>query len=146
MTDKRKISRRDLLKMGTAAMGLASVPFASRIAHSEEAPKKKMSENALPQVPRRVLGKTGESIPILLFGGAVKLDPKFDPKLAEAVRFGVNYIDAADCYGGSTCEANVGAFVAKSDIREKIWITSKSDKHDPNGLEETLDRAKRRRG
>jgi hypothetical protein len=37
------------------------------------------------QVPRRVLGKTGEKIPILLMGGSMHMDPRFDPRLAEAV-------------------------------------------------------------
>ena len=36
------------------------------------------------QVPRRVLGKTGETIPILVMGGSLPLDPRFDPKLAES--------------------------------------------------------------
>jgi len=139
MTEKKKLSRRDLLKMGFsagAAMSLAGAPFAARA--DEDPPKKMGGETTLPQVPRRVLGKTGESIPILLVGGAVDLDAKFDPKLAEAYRFGANYIDAADCYGNGTCEAHVGSFVGEADIRKNIWITSKSDKHDPAGMEKRL--------
>jgi len=140
MSEKKKLSRRDLFKMGIttgAAMTFASTPFGAKPLHAEDEPKK-MGDTTLPQVPRRVLGKTGETIPILLMGGAVKLDPKFDPKLAEGYRFGVNYIDAADCYNNGKCEAAVGSFVNQSDLRKKIWITSKSDKHDPKGLENTL--------
>src|SRR5262245_8054007 len=94
----------------------------------------------LPQVPRRRLGKTGKTVPILLMGGAMPLDPKLDPKLAECLRFGVNYIDAADCYSGGKCEGAVGSFLVRAKVdREKVWITSKSDAHDPEGLENTLD-------
>ena len=42
-----------------------------------------------PQVPRRRLGKTGREVPILLMGGSMRFDPRFDPKLAECLRYGV---------------------------------------------------------
>lgn len=100
---------------------------------------KKKRKNKVPQVPRRVLGKTGAKIPILLLGGAVDLDPKFDPKIAEALRYGINYIDAADCYGGHTCEAAVASFHKKVKNRDKLWITSKSDDHDVEGFQKVLD-------
>jgi predicted aldo/keto reductase-like oxidoreductase len=89
-------------------------------------------------VPRRVLGKTGQTIPILLMGGSMPFDERFDPKLAECLRFGVNYFDAADCYAGGKCEPAVGSFHSLAKVREKIWITSKSDAHDPEGFERTL--------
>jgi predicted aldo/keto reductase-like oxidoreductase len=90
------------------------------------------------QVPRRVLGKTGEKIPILVMGGSMDLDPRFDPKLAEGVKYGVNYFDAADCYGNGGTERAIGAFHTRANLRSKIWITSKSDQHDPKGFEETF--------
>jgi len=146
--NKKKITRRDLFKLGVsvgagAALTASSVPL---IRAEEDTPKKSSSDKTLPQVPRRVLGKTGETVPILLMGGAMKLDAKFDPKLAEAFRFGVDYVDAADCYNNGKCEAAVGSFVNQEDLRKKIWITSKSDKHDPKGLEETLNRGLSRFG
>jgi predicted aldo/keto reductase-like oxidoreductase len=139
---KKKITRRDLFKMSVsagAAMTVSSVPMAANLVRAQdEKPKELDKDKTLPQVPRRVLGKTGETVPILLMGGAMPLDPKFDPKLAEAFRFGVDYIDAADCYNNGNCEAAVGSFVNTADIRKKIWITSKSDQHDPKGFEDTL--------
>jgi len=142
MSEKKKITRRDLFKMGVsagAAMTITSLPLGSSIVRAQDDPPKAMnSDKTLPQVPRRVLGKTGETVPILLMGGAMKLDSNFDPKLAEAFRFGVDYVDAADCYNGGKCEPAVGSFVDQADIRKKIWITSKSDQHDPAGFEKTL--------
>jgi predicted aldo/keto reductase-like oxidoreductase len=138
MRNDKKISRRDLLKIG-AASGAAAVVGGGIGVHLARAAGED-GETVLPQVPRRVLGKTGQTVPILLFGAGVKLDQRFDPKLAEAVRFGVNYFDAADCYGGSTCETAIGNFWTRAKMkREDLWITSKSDKHDPEGLEQTLD-------
>ena len=145
MSKDNKISRRDLLKLTVsagAALTVTNLPFAPRSARAQTAqtdrPKAIDSDRTLPQVPRRVLGKTGETVPILLFGAAVDLDSRFDPKLAEALRFGVDYMDVADCYNNGHCEASVGSFVAQTDSRKKLWITSKSDRHDPKGFEETL--------
>lgn len=130
---KIELSRRELLTIGGgAALAGATLRPGEALAQAD---KKKQS---LPQVPRRILGKTGQSVPILLFGGAMKLDPRFDPKLAEALRFGVDYFDAADCYGGGTCEPAVGNFHTRAKVRDKIWITSKSDQHDPSGFEDTV--------
>ncbi len=130
-TDKLLTSptRRDVLKTG-AAGGLVLAASLGVGPTTLEA--------ASLQVPRRVLGKTGETVPILLMGGAMPLDQRFDPKLAEAYRYGVNYYDAADCYAGGTCETAVGAFHQRAKLRDKIWITSKSDEHDPAGFEKTF--------
>ena len=131
-----RLTRRTLL---AASGGVALASGLGPVALAEEAKK-------LPKVPRRVLGKTGQSIPILLFGGAMRLDQRFDPKLARALQYGVDYFDAADCYGGGTCETAVGAFQTRAKVRDKIWITTKSDAHDPKGFEETLKTSLRKLG
>lgn len=129
------LSRRELLAAGSG-VALAGATLGPRPVWGAEASSKK-----LPKVPRRVLGKTKQEIPILLFGAAVRLDPGFDPKMAEALRFGVDYFDAADCYGGGTCEAAVGAFHKRAKVRKKIWITSKSDEHSTEGMQKTFARS-----
>ena len=137
MSDDKKVTRRDFLTLASAA-GAFSLVRPGAAAGEPAKPAASPAEPALPQVPRRVLGKTGVSIPILLFGGAVDLDPRFDPKMAEALRFGVNYLDAADCYNGGKCETAVGNFHERAKVRDKIWITTKSDAHDPEGLKKTF--------
>jgi hypothetical protein len=143
--DAKKLSRRDLLKLGAGAGALAflgtGLPGVGRGAGAASPPAP-----PLPQVPRRRLGKTGKNVPILAMGGAMKLDARFDPKLAEALRFGVDYFDAADCYSGGTCEDAVGSFVARMGKRSAVWITSKSDAHDPEGFERTLDTSLKKLG
>lgn len=126
------LTRRQAMKLGGAAGSLAvlgSVAPRSVLAQAEPTP----------QVPRRRLGKTGKEVPILLFGAAVDLDTRFDPKLAEALRYGVNYIDTADCYGGGNSEVAVGNFLERAKARDKVWLTSKSDAHDPAGFAKTVD-------
>ncbi|HMB70855.1 MAG TPA: aldo/keto reductase, partial [bacterium] len=135
----RRLSRRNLLRLGVAASAAGiTLPGWSRARAEDDAGAPGSSEEALPQVPRRTLGKTGETVPILLMGGGMKLDPRFDPKLAEAYRFGVNYIDAADCYSNGTCEPAVASFHGRAELRKDLWITSKSDRHDPEGFEQTV--------
>jgi predicted aldo/keto reductase-like oxidoreductase len=129
--EKKGLTRRDLFAYGTAAAGGAALIGAMS---SGEA----LAADAVPQVPRRVLGKTKQSIPILLMGGAMRFDQRFDPKLAECLRFGVNYFDAADCYAGGTTETAIGSFLERTKVRDKVWLTTKSDDWDPAGLEKTL--------
>jgi hypothetical protein len=126
------LTRRDLMRYGSAAAGGAA------LVGSVGLPRSVLGGEDLPKVPRRVLGKTKRDIPILLMGMAMKLDQKFDPKLAECLRFGVNYYDNADCYAGGTSEIAMGSFLERTKSRDLVWITTKSDQHDPKGLEQTL--------
>ena len=136
--DGNGMTRRHLLGLGGAAAGAALVGGITLPSHPAEA--QAAAEPPLPQVPRRTLGKTGKTVPILLVGG-MALDKKFDPKLAEAVRFGANYVDAADCYLGGQSEAGLADYFARAKNRDKVWVTSKSDKHDPKAFEQTVFRS-----
>lgn len=89
-------------------------------------------------MPRRKLGKTGQQIPILLQGGSMSWNTKWDPKLPEAVKNGITYFDAASVYSGGTNELAIGSFVERTKLRDRIWITSKSELHDPAGFEQRL--------
>jgi predicted aldo/keto reductase-like oxidoreductase len=95
----------------------------------------------LPKVPRRVLGKTKETVPILLMGGAFKIDPVFDPRLAEGLRFGVNYIDTAGDYAGGASEIGVGGFLDKIGKRKDVWITTKTEDWTTDGATKSLQRS-----
>jgi predicted aldo/keto reductase-like oxidoreductase len=134
----KKMNRREMLRL-TALGGLAGAFLPAAI--SAEMPAAPAKQPALPKVPRRVLGKTKQQIPILLMGGGMGYDQKFDPRLAECLRFGVNYFDVADCYAGGTSETGLGAFVEKTGKRKEMWITTKSDDHTPQGLEQILNRS-----
>ncbi|MBW2732141.1 MAG: aldo/keto reductase [Deltaproteobacteria bacterium] len=120
------LSRRELITLSATAG--ASLALGTLL------PEEALAKKKVPQVPRRVLGKTKKKVPILLMGGSMNFDPVFDVRLAEAYRYGVNYIDTADCYAGGRSEVAVGNFHTRAKIREKLWITSKSDDHDPEGF------------
>jgi len=107
------------------------------------APQPPAPQAAVPQVPRRVLGKTGEKVPILLMGGMIKFDPAFDPRLAECLRAGVNYVDVADCYMDGASERHLGTLLARRAQRPDVWITTKSCKHQPEAAAACFRRASR---
>jgi len=138
MSVDKPISRRQLLRRGSAVggglllseVGLGSVAReASALADPDAKPG---------PLPRRVLGKTGQTIPILLQGGSMSWNTKWDPKLPEALKHGIDYFDAAWVYSGGTNELAIGSFVERSKLRDKIWITTKSNLFDPTGLEQRL--------
>jgi predicted aldo/keto reductase-like oxidoreductase len=140
MLVEKKMTRREMFRYAGVA-GVAAL-FGSRLAGAAEAP----ASPSLPKVPRRVLGKTNATVPILLMGGGQGFDEGFDPRIAECLRFGVNYFDVADCYAGGRSETGLGAFIEKSGKRKDLWITTKTDKHDPDGavpiLQRSLERLK----
>jgi len=138
----KKMNRREMLRL-TALGGLAGAFLPATLARAaQNAPTPASAErSSLPQVPRRVLGKTKQTIPILLMGGGMGYDQKFDPRLAECMRFGVNYFDVADCYANGASETGLGNFVDKSGKRKEMWITTKSDDHTPDGLVQILNRS-----
>jgi hypothetical protein len=132
----RKMTRREMLKVA-GLTGLASALGTPRLVRAAEIAAQP-AEEKLPQVPRRVLGKTGQSIPILLMGGSMSFDQRFDPKLAEALRFGVNYFDTAYSYAGGASETGIGNFLERSGRRKETWITTKSMNHTPDGMANEL--------
>jgi predicted aldo/keto reductase-like oxidoreductase len=89
-------------------------------------------------MPRRVLGRTGRRIPILLQGGSMSWNTKWDPKIPESIKQGIDYFDCAWSYSGGTNELALGSFVERTQMRDKIWITSKAHAHDPAGFEQQL--------
>ena len=108
------ISRREFL--GTAAVaGLASGPLAA------------ISGNTT--MPTRVLGKTGERVSILAFGGGsrylmYKAEDQALAAITRALDLGITYIDSADEYGSShLSEQRIGKAIKGR--RDGIFLVSK---------------------
>src|ERR1019366_7694497 len=108
------ISRREFL--GTAAVaGLAAGPLAADSGNST--------------LPTRVLGKTGERVSILAFGGGsrylmYKAEDQALAAITRALDLGVTYIDSADDYGsGHLSEQRIGKAIKGR--RNGIFLVSK---------------------
>ncbi|MGO8734929.1 MAG: aldo/keto reductase [Terriglobia bacterium] len=114
------MDRRGFLKTGTtAAAGMAA---SNKILE----PLAKADESAGSQrpIPRRELGKTGEELSIVGFGGIVVMNNSqsfANNIVAEAVDRGINYFDVAPSYGDA--QARLGP--ALEPYRKKVFLACK---------------------
>jgi predicted aldo/keto reductase-like oxidoreductase len=140
MTRPKLITRRQLLHRSSAVGGglvLAEAALGS-VARTAFALATDAPAELARAMPRRVLGKTGRRIPILLQGGSMAWNTKWDPKIPESLKYGIDYFDCAWSYSGGTNEVAIGSFLQRTNLRDKIWITSKSHQQDAAGFEHDL--------
>lgn len=110
----RRLGRRDFVKgvaVSGAALGLGAATLSSG-----------GTAEAAGLVPTRVLGKTGERIPILVQGCGEPFDAVYSKILHQGLKDGVFYLDAAEQYGS---HKSIGTFIEQIGDRKKHWITSK---------------------
>ena len=126
-----KWSRRDFLKAtGTAGLGAVMAPV-NQIANATEAEK---------TIPVRPFGKTGSKVSILSLGGMFDIASN-QIMMKQAVRWGVTYWDTADCYQRGS-ETGIGKYFNKyPEDRNTIFLVTKSDARDPEGMTRLLDRS-----
>jgi predicted aldo/keto reductase-like oxidoreductase len=124
MAQTKGTSRRNFLKTAAVSSLAAGVGGQALVGRAE-------AEEAIPDtVPRRQLGTTGETIPILLVGCAMKFDPKYDKILHRAYKAGVNYLDTALRYADGQSHKTIAPFIKQIGDRKKLWITSKGPSRD----------------
>jgi aryl-alcohol dehydrogenase-like predicted oxidoreductase len=112
------MERRDFLKQG--AIAAAAAAYASRANASTAAPTS--------PIARRTLGKTGEQLSIIGFGGILVMNEETGAAaniVAEAVDRGVNYFDVAPSYGNA--QERLGPALAP--YRNKSFLACKTDGH-----------------
>lgn len=114
------MERRDFLKQ--AAITAAAVASAGRISASDA----ETSATPAKPIAQRVLGKTGEHLSIIGFGGIVVMNEDASAAVnivAEAVDRGINYFDVAPSYGNA--QERLGP--ALKPYREKCFLACKTD-------------------
>ncbi len=133
-------SRRHFLKAaGAAGVGCLVAPAADARTHA--APILARTDEI--QVPTRPFGKSGRQVSILAMGGMFDIAAN-QLMLKQAVRWGVTYWDTADCYHRGS-EAGIGKYFGKyPQDRQKIFLVTKSDARDPDGMDELLNRSLQR--
>lgn len=122
------MERRKFLKTSTAT-ALASLLGPRRWDSLHAA----MQDSDAP-VPRRELGKTGESLSVLGFGGIVVMggtQKDADQRVHEAIDRGVNYFDVAPTYGRGEAERKLGP--ALKPYRDRVFLACKTQKRDRKG-------------
>ncbi len=125
--DSRGWSRRQFVRSGAAAAATAWVWTSGKAVSRAE-------EKAPREIPRAVLGKTGEKVPILALGTAClghkngnRPDPnELIPVFSEAIDSGITYVDTARIYGGA--EAALKAVLktrrGKVFLATKVWANT----------------------
>ena len=128
---KQHWSRRKFLKTaGIAGVGSVVTSMTGRV-------------NASPTnetISTRPFGKTGVNVSILSLGGMFDIATN-QLLMKQAMDWGVTYWDTADCYQRGS-EKGIGKFLSRQpDARKKLFIVSKSDARDPDGMTRLLDRS-----
>jgi aryl-alcohol dehydrogenase-like predicted oxidoreductase len=125
------MDRRNFLKTGTAAAGLAA---SQKILE----PLAAAGEGAKGDFPKRALGKTGEKLSIIGFGGIVVMNAEqsvANNTVAAAFDRGINYFDVAPTYGNA--EEKLGP--ALEPYRKRSFLACKTEKRDKEGAAAALD-------
>ena len=92
-------------------------------------------------IPVRPFGRTGVDVSILGLGGMFDINTN-QIILKQALKHGVTYWDTADCYNGGKSEAGIGMYFEKNpEVRKRIFLVSKSDARDPDGMTKLLTRS-----
>jgi aryl-alcohol dehydrogenase-like predicted oxidoreductase len=123
------MDRRDFLKAGTVAAGLAATNIAGAAGDA-------------PPIPKRRLGKTGVDLSIIALGGIVVTDttPEFASKIVgEAYDRGINYFDVAPSYGNA--QTRLGP--ALEPYRKKVFLACKTGERTKAGAARELDESLR---
>ena len=97
------------------------------------------------RLERRSLGKTGEKLSILGFGGIVVMDASPEEasnRVSEAIEFGVNYFDVAPSYGDA--ELKLGP--ALKPYRNDVFLACKTDGRTKAEAEKELEDSLKRVG
>lgn len=130
------MNRRNFLKTGTtAAAGWAATDSIFPAAAAVAGDKTK-------SIPRRKLGKTGEELSIVGFGGIVVMNNSqsyANNIVAEAVDRGINYFDIAPSYGDA--QARLGP--ALEPYRKNVFLACKEEDWTKAGCAKVLDESLR---
>jgi len=129
------MQRRDFLK-GTAGAGAAVGVFPAVLSGLTR-------EKAGPGLERRSLGRTGEKLSIVGFGGIVVMNATAEQaseRVEAAIAAGVNYFDVAPSYGNA--EDMLGP--ALEPHRQRVFLACKTQERTRDGAHAELERSLRR--
>jgi len=130
---QKSLTRRDFLKQaaaGTAALSIAGLaPGDSRADERTDTAKAGEDKANAETMPLRTLGKTGEKVSILGFGGGSnflmsKAEDDYLAKIERAIAAGINYFDTAESYGNGKSETAFGKVLPK--YRKQIFLADKT--------------------
>ncbi len=128
------MDRRDFIKKSSAASLMACFPASLSGVERVSVPGR---------LERRTLGRTGEKLSILGFGGIVVMDAtakEASDRVAEAIGNGVNYFDVAPSYGNA--EDMLGP--ALEPYRKNVFLACKTTERSREGSQKELESSLRK--
>jgi aryl-alcohol dehydrogenase-like predicted oxidoreductase len=128
------MERRDFLRSAGAGAMLGLFPASLESVQREKGARK---------LERRSLGRTGEKLSIIGFGGIVVMDAtaaQASQRVGEAIDAGVNYFDVAPTYGNA--EDMLGP--ALEPYRKGVFLACKTEERMREGASVALDRSLRK--
>ncbi|MBF0204500.1 MAG: aldo/keto reductase [Desulfamplus sp.] len=136
-------SRRSFLKTagiaGVTGIGAIISPILSEA--SGEKDDSAQSSKALTKMPTRTFGRTGVDVSILGLGTMFDVVSN-QLMLKQALKWGVNYWDTADCYSGGNSEKGMGKFFAKyPETRKDVFLVTKSCARSTDGMTRLLNQS-----
>jgi len=139
---KMSINRRRFIqKSSMAAAALTAGSMLPMACNSSKSSKKTF--------PSRILGKTGEKISILGYGGGSQFmrmpDGEWEPHMEYALASGINYFDTASTYGADTSnpsESRYGEILPPH--RDNIILLTKIHERDPEKAREEFEESLKR--
>jgi len=104
--------------------------------------------NALQELPRRLLGKTGVEVSVLALGGVIgmQLPPSADHDPAALVEtaldLGITYFDTAPGYNNGQSETNYGQALARR--RREVFLATKTGERTHDGTLRSIEQSLKR--
>lgn len=143
--EDKKISRRDFLKDAgiSGISSLVALTTGGLVGNimAQDAKPTETPKPEIPPMPQRAFGKTGVNVSILNLGGITDFTTN-QILLKKSLDWGINYWDTADCYNGGNSEIGIGQYFEKNpDTRKKVFLVTKSDARDPEGMSKLLARS-----
>jgi len=92
------------------------------------------------QIEKRSLGKTGEKLSIIGFGGIVVMDAtpeQASARVKEAIDYGINYFDVAPSYGNAIVKLGP----ALEPYRKKVFLACKTTERSREGSRKELEQS-----
>lgn len=146
------LSRRNFLKTagiktaGIAGMGMLIAPVLSQAASKTDQPSQAgddstRTDKPLEKMPTRRFGRTGVDVSILGLGCMFDVVSN-QLMLKQALKWGINYWDTADCYSGGNSEKGMGKFFSKyPETRKEVFLVTKSCARSNDGMTRLLNQS-----
>ncbi len=125
------MKRREFIKTATAIPMLGTLPANLTMLNKDK------TKGVL---EKRILGRTGEKLSLLGFGGIVVMDAtsaQADERVARAIEYGVNYFDVAPSYG----DAEIKLGPALQPYRKNVFLACKTQERSKEGARKELEQS-----